>query len=314
MARDDRKFYQYASAVLGERIALGDEGEGPRKDIMHYLLHARDPTTGTNFDRQQLNVESGLLIAAGAETTSLTLAAALFYLVRSPRVLNILTGEVRSVDLAGEVNEASTLKFMSLPYLRAVIHESLRLSPPVPSILPRELLPGGITIDGDWIPAGTFVGVSAYAIHRNPAYFPEPDLFYPERWIVDNDLPNTSSKADIPRRREAVSIARQAFFAFSQGSRACIGRQLAYYELHITLALLLCKFDIRLTRDSRSGTLLKDSTSWREGLTPVLDPKEEDKDQWREERQNADEFQLFDRFLSDRNGPMLEFRSRGTGG
>lgn len=313
MARDDLKFYKYAEDVLDERIAAEEKAEGEaRKDIIHNLLYATDPTTGEKFSHEQLKVESSLLIAAGADTTSLTLAAAFFYLIHNPRVLETLTEEVKSAFSSASIDELAPSKLITLPYLRAVIDETLRLAPPVPSSLPREVLKGGLTIGGHCIPSGTIVGVPAYAIHRNPEYFPCPDTFYPERWITASDT-DVSPLPNVPRTRDSVSLARQAFVAFSQGSRGCIGRQLAYYELHTALALLLHRFEIRLARDPLTQKPMKDSTDWREGLVNIVDPKEEDegkKRSWREERKREAEFQLFDRFLSDRNGPMVEFRER----
>ncbi|KAM0715721.1 hypothetical protein Q7P37_009221 [Cladosporium fusiforme] len=314
MARDDRRFYEYAESVLAERIAAEEKGGKAQNDIMHHLLHATDPMTGNGFSREQLTVESSLLIAAGADTTSLTLAAALFYLVHNPRVMETLMEEVQSAISSGDIDQMTPSVLISLPYMRAVIDETLRLSPPVPSTLPREVLKGGISIDGNYVPEGTIVGVPAYAIHRNPEYFPKPNVFYPERWMATEDETATSTSSpsmNIPRTRHSVSLARQAFVAFSQGSRGCIGRQLAYYELHTALAHLLFRFDIRLARDPDTLKPMKDSTNWREGLIDVLDPKEEEQMKgWRHERRREGEFQLFDRFLSDRNGPMVEFRER----
>lgn len=302
MATDDKRFFQYAEGILGERIEAEGKGAEARNDIMHHLLQATDPVTGKGFSREQLNVESSLLIAAGADTTSVTLAAAFFYLLHNPSVMDKLVDEVRSAYTIEEVDHTTPAKLVTLPYLRAVIDEALRMSPPVPALLPREVLKGGIAIDDHYIPEGTIVGVSAYAIHRNPEYFPEPDTFYPERWIVSESDTEKSSSPNIPRTRQAVSTARQAFSSFSQGARGCIGRQLAYYELHTALALTLHRFDIRLAQT-------KDSTDWREGFPDVIDPvkdRENGKQGWREEG----EFQLYDRFLSDRNGPMVEFRER----
>jgi cytochrome P450 len=286
---------------------------------MHHLLHAEDPMTGRPFSQEQLGIESGLLIAAGADTTSLTLAAAVFYLVRHARVMHILEEEISSTFSSSKSFDSTTpSKLVALPYLRAVIEETLRLSPPVPSLLPREVLKGGITIDGNFIPEGTIVGVPAYAIHRNPEYFPEPDKFIPERWLATEPADNASSPpfTHIPRTRQSVSLARQAFLAFSQGSRGCIGRQLAYYELHTALAHLLYRFEIRLAHDPQTQKPTKDSTDWKEGLGNLTGPKaaggDKTKSGLREERQREDEFQLFDRFLADRNGPMVEFRERET--
>ena len=312
LARDDRKFFEYASGILKERAATEEEISGSRKDIMHHLLHAKDPMTGKPFSHEQLGIESSLLIAAGADTTSLTLAAAFFYLVRNPRVMQTLEKEIQSTFFSsGSTDLTTPSKLISLPYLRAVVDETLRLAPPVPSLLPRQVLKGGITIDGNFIPEGTIVGVPAYAIHRTPEYFPEPEKFIPERWLATED-PNDTTSTDVPRTPQSVSLARQAFVAFSQGSRGCIGRQLAYYELHTALAHLLYRFEIRLARDPQTQKPMADRMGWKTGLADdsVANGSGGSKTSCREERQREDEFQLFDQFLADRNGPMVEFRQR----
>jgi cytochrome P450 len=321
LARDDRKFFEYASNVLKERAASEEKALGAQRDIMHHLLHATDPATGNPFSQEQLGVESSLLIAAGADTTSLTLAAAFFYLVHNPRILHVLVEEIQSAFAAGSADSMTPSKLIGLPYLRAVIDETLRLAPPVPSLLPREVLQGGITIDGAFIPEGTIVGVPAYAIHRSPAYFPEPEKFWPERWLAtesqsdasDDSLPSSAaSSSDIPRTPQSVSLARQAFVAFSQGSRGCIGRQLAYYELHTALAQLLYRFDVRLASDAQTEALMKDSTEWKRGSGEAMELQQSEGVEvgLRQERQNREEFQLFDMFLANRNGPMIEFKER----
>jgi cytochrome P450 len=96
IVRDDKRFYQYAERILGERIAAEENGVEARNDIMHHLLQAADPTTGKGFSREQLNVESSLLISAGADTTSVTLAAAFFYLLHNHSAMHKLVDEVQS--------------------------------------------------------------------------------------------------------------------------------------------------------------------------------------------------------------------------
>jgi cytochrome P450 len=321
LARDDRKFFQYAKNVLEERVAAEENTKqaGAQKDIMHHLLHAEDPMTGEAFSHDQLSIESSLLIAAGADTTSLTLAAAFFYLLHNPHAMHTLVEEIRSTfNSSGSEDLMAPSKLVGLPYLRAVVDETLRLSPPVPSLLPREVLKGGITIDGSFIPEGTIVGVPAYAIHRNPEYYPEPDNFCPERWLVTHSdaaaSDNTLSSPFLSRShtRSSVSLARQAFIAFSQGSRGCIGRQLAYYELHTALAHLLHRFDVHLARDLYTQELMRDSTDWRSGCVDVVNPTEvkENRPAGEKHSRKVEQFQLFDRFLADRNGPMVEFKER----
>jgi len=283
MGEDNVRFNNYVFKLMDERIAkekADEQKDGdPRKDFTHYLIKSRDPQTGQGYIEDELRAESGLIVVAGADTTSTTLAACLFYLVRHPHVLAKLTAEVQNAfSDVEEIKTGSTLG--SLPYLRAVIDEALPMSPPVPGHLAREVLPGGIDIGGHHIPAGTQVGTSSYAIHHNEDYFPDAFSFKPERWIPDPSAGIT--EADVTK-------AHAAFCAFSLGSRGCIGKSLAYVELSITIARLVYQFDMRQAEGETLG-----------GGNQELGFG----------RRRKNEYQIFDRFVSDRRGPILEFKDR----
>jgi cytochrome P450 len=107
----------------------------------------------------------------------------------------------------------------------------MRLSPSVPGILPRAVLPGGFEVDGHVLQEGTEVAVGTYAIHHNPKYFPDPFEYRPERWLEDGP---------------ELDIARKAFTPFSLGPRGCIGEGMAYMEMMITMARMLKLFDLKV--------------------------------------------------------------------
>jgi cytochrome P450 len=96
-----------------------------------------------------------------------------------------------------------------LPYLDAVIKETLRLYAPLPASEPRSL-PIDCVIDGYKIPANTVVGMSPYSLHRKAEVFPDPLVFNPERWLGD---------------AKDVAEMKKWFWAFSSGGRMCIGLQ-----------------------------------------------------------------------------------------
>ncbi|KAK4495343.1 hypothetical protein PRZ48_013674 [Zasmidium cellare] len=263
------RYMQYSKAQAGERMKMGMDVD--RKDFFYYLLKAKDPETGAGFTTPELWGESNLLIIAGSDTTSTALTAAIFYLVHNPSKLSILADEIRSTFSETEdIRMGSTLS--SLPYLRAVLDESMRLSPSVGGLLPREVLPGGISIDGHTIPAGTVVGVPHYAIHHNETYYPSPFTFTPERWLSSPEL------------------AQSAFCPFSVGPRGCIGKGMAYAEMGVALARVVFMYDMRLKAGSSLGE--GDPGSRQVG------------------RQRRGEFQLRDSFTSLKEGPLVEFRGR----
>jgi cytochrome P450 len=206
------RYMQFSKAQAAERTKMG--GDSDRKDFFYYLLKAKDPETGKGFSTPELWGESNLLIIAGSDTTSTALAATIFYLVHNQRVLEKLTKEVRAAfSDVEEIRGSPTLS--SLHYVKACIDEAMRLSPSVGGMLPRQVLPGGIEVDGQQLPEGTVVGVPHYTIHHNADYYPQPFEFRPERWVLDSE-PKTTA--------ESVSVAQSAFCPFSVGPRGCIGK------------------------------------------------------------------------------------------
>jgi cytochrome P450 len=267
----------YSRAQAMERTKLGLDVD--RKDFFYYLLNAKDPETGKGFSKDELWGESNLLIIAGSDTTSTALAATFFYLVHNPHVLSQLVEEVRSTfDDVEEIVHGA--KLSSCHFLKACVDEAMRLSPPVGGALPRQVLQGGINIDGEHIPEGMDVCVPHYTIHHNPKYYPEPFSYIPSRWLPEK----------APRLlAEKIDAAHSAYCPFSIGPRGCIGKGLAYIELTTTLARVLYLFDMRLApvTDVGQGTI--------DGL---------------EGRRRSGEYQLKDTFTSMKDGPMVQFRAR----
>lgn len=216
---------------------------------------------------------------AGSDTTSTALAAAFFYLTYNVRAYQKVTEEVRrKFNNIEDICSGSTLN--SCIYLRACIDEAMRLSPSVGSLLPREVLRGGLNVDDHHIPEGIVIGTPHYALHHNAEYYPEPFKYCPERWIID---PRTGVG------EKDVELAHSAFCTFSIGPRGCIGKGLAYMELMSALARTLFMYGMRLA----PGTSLGEG---KPGL------------EWG--RHRPSEFQLKDTFTSMKDGPMVQFRPR----
>jgi cytochrome P450 len=280
-AKDNATYVRYAATQMEERLAAHKSSAVLRKDFMYYLLNAKDPESGRGLSQKELDADASLLISAGSDTISTTLSSTIFYLLHNPHSLAKATAEVRKQFSSVEEIRGGD-KLQTLTYLRACVDESLRLAPPVPSHLPREVAAGGMTIDGHHFPEGTVVGVSPFAIHHSPDYYPDPFTFHPERWIV-NEAVGVSA--------EQVALAKSAFCPFSLGPRGCIGKQVAYLEIMIAMATLLYTFDARLPRgpDGRHGEGDPTSAHWG--------------------RRKVGEYQLKDIFIADREGPIVEFKA-----
>ena len=157
----------------------------------------------------------------------------------------------------------------------------MRLSPSVGSILPCEVLPGGVQVEGHSFPTGTIMGTPHYAIHHNEVYYPDPFIFKPERWLADSSDNQTTTSS--------LAIARSAFCPFSVGPRSCAASTMAYAEMGLLLARVVWLFDMRLNVSSTFG---EGRPSMSYGRT------------------RRDEFQLYDKFVSKTDGPLVEFRLR----
>ncbi|KAL7619359.1 hypothetical protein AAE478_009896 [Parahypoxylon ruwenzoriense] len=288
IATGREKYMAYSKAQLTERTKFGDDTD--RRDFFYHLLKARDPETGLGFATPELWGESNLLavsIIAGSDTTSTAMAATLFYLVRNQTSLQKASDEVR-VKFSDVEDICQGPMLNSCAYLRACIDEAMRMSPSVGGILPREVLKGGITIDGECIPEGIVVGIPHYTIHHNPEYYPQPFSYIPERWVVGSHKCFSGYGGGVVTEQD-VAMAQSAFCSFSIGPRGCIGKGLAYIEMMTTLARVLYRYDLRKPTgfDPAEGN---PSLEWG--------------------RHRVDEFQLIDQFTSFKDGPMIEFRRR----
>ncbi|KAE8360963.1 cytochrome P450 [Aspergillus caelatus] len=247
-------------------------GHDSKKDFFYYLLNAKDPETGKGLTTPELWGEANVLMIAGSDTTSTTLAATIFYLVRNPRAMKLLTKEVREAFTS--VEEIVTGgKLNELVYLKACIDEALRLAPAVPGAIPREVMEGGAVVDGAFLPAGTDCGTPTYSIHRQPQYYREPEAYLPERWIEGATCVTADDKWE--STKDAVETARRAFCPFSIGPRGCIGKGMAFMEMRLTIARLMFLFDMELAdrqgEDEKGHLALVDHfTSAKQGPNVIV--------------------------------------------
>ncbi|KAL4746663.1 hypothetical protein BDW72DRAFT_207141 [Aspergillus terricola var. indicus] len=194
----------------------------PRHDFFTNIV---EKVKRNEIPKEEMTAHASTLIIAGGETVATCLAAATYYLLKTPEAHHKLLAEIRSRYQAyDEIDAASALQ---LPYLQAVIHESLRIHPPGSQGFPR--VSPGVEIDGHWVPAGTEVYTSAWTVTHDPKYFHDPMQFKPERWIDPN-----------------CTDVKEASQPFSLGLRACVGRNFAFVEMSSILAKVLYTYDLDL--------------------------------------------------------------------
>jgi len=200
----------------------------PHRTIFHELLNEEHGHRLPSFT--SLRDEALLMVFAGTDTSSTTLTLGSVYVLDDPEVHRKLDNEL----LKAWPNIMDRPRFEDLdglPYLKAVIKESLRLShgvwSPMTRIVPRE----GAQINGHFIPGGTIVGISNRFVHLDPEIFPDPHVFKPERWLET--------------KGEGESLDYW-LVAFSKGPRSCLGMNLGWCELVLGFANAFRRFDLKL--------------------------------------------------------------------
>ncbi|XP_062017024.1 cytochrome P450 736A117-like [Rosa rugosa] len=239
-----KRFDEFLDMVVQEHMdsskgSEGDEDDG-HKDLVDVLLSVqKENTVGLPIDRVSIKAIILDIFVAGTDTTFGTLEWTMSELFKHPSVMKKLQSEVRRIvgnkkDIITEDN------LVEIPYLKAVIKESLRLHPPVPLLLPR-IATQDAKINGYNILSGTQVLVNAWQIGRDPKSYKEPEEFKPERFM-NNAIDYKGNDGF-------------QFIPFGAGRRGCPGIQFAMAVQEIALANLIHKFDWVLPDGARGEDL-----------------------------------------------------------
>jgi cytochrome P450 len=235
-----RRFLRMRDAVDAELFALIEERRrdaAQRDDVLSLLLAARHED-GSPMSPQELRDELMTLLVAGHETTASQLAFAFERLVRTPDVLARLTEAV-----AGGDGDA---------YVTATVQETLRRRPVLPNAAPR-LVMQEIEVGGWRYPTGVCLVANAYLVHHDPAIYPDPYAFRPERFLEQS--PGTYT-----------------WIPFGGGRRRCLGAAFATVEMKVVLRAVLEQASPRVAGDGRLELSRRRSItlSPREGAEVVL--------------------------------------------
>ncbi|KAJ7260207.1 cytochrome P450 [Mycena rebaudengoi] len=211
-----------------DQISGGDEfGTLP---FIHRLLEYRT-STNEGLTRETVIAEAVSHLIGGSETSSTTLTYCLWELSRHSDIVARLQTEIDAV-MPNPAIIPDVTELQALPYLTAFIQEGHRLHNSVPILLERAVPDtGSFELMGYLLPPGTVVATQSWSMHKDPAVFPSPERFNPERWLDDNE--------------PAKSLRAAHMMPFGLGTRACVGQQLAQASLRIILAVIVRNFTIR---------------------------------------------------------------------
>jgi len=236
-----RRLHSLVDRIIAEYRRAGV----PRRDLLSTLLAAREADSGRGMTDQQVHDEVITILAGGTETVASALTWTFGLLARHPEVEDRVHEELATVLDGGPPTHAD---MAALPYLGAVVQESLRLYPPV-WLVPRTPKTD-VELGGRRIPAGAQVFFSPYSLHRDPRWFPDPDRFDPGRW----------------QRQTPRSLPRGAYLPFGLGSRNCVGSSFGFIELVIVMATVAGRWRLRPAPETSTKTIAL-TTLHADGLT-----------------------------------------------
>ena len=205
-------------------IAARRTSDSATDDLLSMLMAARDEDGGQMDDRQ-LRDEVMTFFIAGHETTALALSWAWALLSANPDVERQLHNELDNV-LGGRLPELTDLP--NLPYTEAVVKETMRLYPPAWAVA-REAAES-FDLAGYRIPRGANILMSQWIVHRDPKFFPNPEVFDPGRWAEG-----------------AAKLPKFTYFPFGAGPRQCIGTAFAMMEADLLLASIAQRFRAKVS-------------------------------------------------------------------
>lgn len=223
-----RYVHEFSENVIKERRqSLAKDGPSTKRhlDFLDILLTAKDDD-GVGLTDPDIRAEVDTFLFEGHDTTASAISWAIYHLAKYPQEQEIVHRELSEV--VGEKDYLAWENLQKLPKLTAFIKESMRMISPVPGI--SRVLTSPMKFGDVIVPAGTDVDLAIYSLHHHPDFWPEHDVFKPERFLQE----------DIGDRHP------YSFIPFSAGSRNCIGQHFVMDEIKVVLGRLIQRYRISL--------------------------------------------------------------------
>ncbi|MED6183386.1 hypothetical protein PIB30_037478 [Stylosanthes scabra] len=236
-----KKMHVKIDMILDKIIKENEERKGEdtkQENLVEVLLRVlHSGTLDTQITMNNVKAIILDIFAAGTDTSGVAIEWVMSELMKSPRAMKKAQAEIRQA-LRGKqtIQEADVSE---LPYLKAVISETMRLHPPLPLLLPRQARED-CTIHGYHIPINTKVMVNAYALGRDPDYWYDAETFLPERFL-DNPMDFKGTNLE--------------YVPFGAGRRMCPGLNFGLANVEFAVAMLLYRFNWELPNGMKAEDL-----------------------------------------------------------
>ncbi|KAL6277584.1 hypothetical protein ACE6H2_021185 [Prunus campanulata] len=211
-----RKTDAFLQGLIDEHRSRGRNGS----TMIDHLLSLQE-SQPENYSDQTIKGLILMMLLAGTDTSAVTLEWAMSNLLNHPDVPKRARAELDAQ--VGQERLVEEHDISKLPFLESIISETLRLYPAAPILLPH-FSSDDCIIEGFDVPRGTMVLVNAWAIHRDPKLWDDPESFIPERFRSGEDLSHQ-------------------LMPFGLGRRSCPGSGLAQRTVGLTLGSLIQCFD-----------------------------------------------------------------------
>ncbi|CAN8284110.1 unnamed protein product [Cochlearia groenlandica] len=228
------RFDELLERVLANHEKKLDEHQ-ESDECMDFMLNAyrdallEDENAKYKISRYHIKAVLVELFFGAGDSSSTTIQWAMAEILNNPKILERLREEINSV--VGKTRLVRETDILKLPYLQAIINETLRMHPVGP-LLPREF-EKGCDVGGFYIQKGTILIINAYDVMRDAYYWEEPNEFKPERFLVTSRLGQEEE-----RREQALK-----FLPFGAGRRGCPGSNLGYVMVGTAIGVMVQYFD-----------------------------------------------------------------------
>ncbi|EQB49053.1 hypothetical protein CGLO_11649 [Colletotrichum gloeosporioides Cg-14] len=249
--------------TIAEKEALIGDDEATSCTFLSRLLRNQTRNPSLITDRE-INTHIFGNITAGGDTTSTALRAVLRDLIRHPAVTHRLLVELRNAGLDKTETQVPYSVASKLPYLSAIIRESMRLHPSVGMMLARGVPPeGAVFRDGDrneyHIGPGVEVGINPWVVHRNPQVFPNPEVYSPERWLE--------------AAPEQLAQMKRAWMPFGAGRHTCSGQHISMLEITKLVPTIVLRYGITWSSPIEDVSVFNRFFTIQKGLHVKLEKK-----------------------------------------